>query len=99
MTARKGSDCARSALDGRARVSCDFQRMELHEFDRLTAVTRRPAERERPVEHTPPLTMPTAMLSLQRTAGNESVSALVTQDEEVASSPVRQVVESGGGSP
>src|SRR5215472_8806157 len=73
--------------------------MEVHEFDRLTAVTRRPAERVRPVEHTPPLTMPTAMLSLQRMAGNESVSALVTQDEEVASSPVRQVVESGGGSP
>jgi hypothetical protein len=75
--------------------------MEAHEFDRLTSVTRRVAERQRPVER-PPLTatMPSAVLSLQRMAGNESVSALLAQDqEEAGGSPVREVVGSGGGSP
>lgn len=73
--------------------------MEAHEFDRLT-VTRRAAERQRPVERSPQLTVPSALLSLQRMAGNESVSALLTQEQEEAqSSPVREVVGSGGGSP
>jgi hypothetical protein len=75
--------------------------MDAHEFDRLTPVTRRAAERQRPGEPSPLLTTPSAMLSLQRMAGNESVSALVGEDreEETARSPVRDVVGSGGGSP
>jgi hypothetical protein len=74
--------------------------MDAYEVDRLTAVTRRATERQRPVEPSPELTMPSALLSLQRMAGNESVSALLTEDQEEArSSPVREVVGSGGGSP
>jgi hypothetical protein len=74
--------------------------MEVHEFDRLTAVTRRAAERQRPVERAPQLTMPTALLSLQRMAGNESVSALLSREQEEAQrSPVHDVIGSGGGSP
>lgn len=45
--------------------------------------------------------MPAAVMSLQRMAGNESVSALLaaSEDEEPRTSPVREVVGSGGGSP
>jgi hypothetical protein len=43
--------------------------------------------------------MPSAVLSLQRMAGNESVSALLGQEEEEQRSPVHDVVGSGGGSP
>jgi hypothetical protein len=74
--------------------------MEVHEFDRLPAVTRRAAERRRPVERAAELTMPSALLSLQRMAGNESVSALLAQErDETERSPVHEVVGSGGGSP
>jgi hypothetical protein len=74
--------------------------MEVHEFDRLTATTRRAAERQRPVERSPQLTTPSALLSLQRMAGNESVSALLAQEHDDAErSPVHEVVGSGGGSP
>lgn len=44
--------------------------------------------------------MPSAVLGLQRMAGNESVSALLAQERpEDRISPVREVVGSGGGSP
>jgi hypothetical protein len=41
---------------------------------------------------------PSALLNLQRLAGNASVSSLVGEDAE-ESSPVREVVSSGGGDP
>src|SRR5256885_7573721 len=72
--------------------------MELHELDRLTPVTRRTAEHQRPAERTPVPTLPSAVMNLQRMAGNESVNALLG-DEREESSPVRDVVGSGGGSP
>jgi hypothetical protein len=73
--------------------------MDAHEFDRAV-VTRRGAERQRQPEPSQRLTMPSALLSLQRMAGNESVSALLAADEEeTRSSPVHEVVGSGGGSP
>ncbi len=40
---------------------------------------------------------PRTLMSLQRLAGNSSVSSLLTGDEE--RSPVREVINSGGGSP
>jgi hypothetical protein len=74
--------------------------MEVHEFDRLSVVTRRAAEQKRPVERPPQLTTSSALLSLQRMAGNENVSALLTQDQdETGRSPLHEVVGSGGGSP
>jgi len=76
--------------------------MEVHEYERLAVVTRRAAERQRPAESQQRLTMPSAVLGLQRMAGNESVSALLGADEEQAHaqrSPVHEVVGSGGGSP
>ncbi|HXM57299.1 MAG TPA: DUF4157 domain-containing protein [Candidatus Dormibacteraeota bacterium] len=74
--------------------------MEAHEYERLAVATRRAAERQRPAESSPRLTMPSAVLGLQRLAGNESVSALLAADEEKeARSPVHDVVGSGGGSP
>lgn len=72
--------------------------MDLHELDRLTPVTRRAPEPQRPVEPAPLLPTPSAVISLQRMAGNESVSALLS-DEREEHSPVRDVVGSGGGSP
>src|SRR5439155_21434016 len=69
-------------------------------YERLAVATRRAAERQRPAESSPRLTMPSAVLGLQRLAGNESVSALLaTDDEQQAHSPVRDVVGSGGGTP
>jgi len=76
--------------------------MEVHEYERQAVVTRRAAERQRPAESQARLTMPSAVLGLQRMAGNESVSALLGGDEEQAHaqrSPVHEVVGSGGGSP
>jgi hypothetical protein len=74
--------------------------MEAHEFER-PAPTRRAAERPHAPEPAHPVeTMPSAVLSLQRMAGNESVSALLADDQEDAQpSPVRDVIESGGGNP
>ncbi len=43
--------------------------------------------------------MPAAVMGLQRLAGNESVSALLREEGEEESSPVREVVGSGAGSP
>lgn len=74
--------------------------MDAHEFDRVTTVTRRATEHQQPVERSPLLSMPSALMNLQRLAGNESVSALLAQEQEEAQvSPVREVVGSGGGSP
>jgi len=72
--------------------------MEAHELEPLPAVIRRPAE-SRPADRPSPLTMPSALIGLQRLAGNESVSALLTSDGEEEASPVRDVVGSGGGAP
>ncbi len=73
--------------------------MDVHEFERLTTVTRRAAEPQRQGERSPLLTMPSAVLGLQRMAGNESVSALLNEDQDAGHSPVRDVIGSGGGSP
>jgi hypothetical protein len=74
--------------------------MDAHEYERQVAVTRRASERQTDPEAAPRVdTMPAAVLNLQRMAGNESVSALLGQQEEEERSPVRDVVGSGGGSP
>ena len=74
--------------------------MDAHEYERMVAVTRRASERPSGPEPAPRTdTMPAAVLSLQRMAGNESVSALLGQQEEEERSPVRDVVGSGGGAP
>jgi hypothetical protein len=77
--------------------------MDAHEYERMVAVTRRASERSSGPEPAPAPrvdTMPSAVLNLQRMAGNESVSALLGhQEEEEQPSPVRDVVGSGGGSP
>jgi hypothetical protein len=71
--------------------------MEAHELEQLPAAARRPAESRSPGAVPEPLTMPAAVLGLQRLAGNESVGALLDGEETV--SPVREVVGSGGGAP
>jgi len=77
--------------------------MDAHEYERMVAVTRRASERSSGPEAAPAPrtdTMPAAVLNLQRMAGNESVSALLGQQEdEEPRSPVHDVVGSGGGSP
>lgn len=75
--------------------------MDAHEYDRLVVATRRAPERPRTAEQAPRLTMPAAVMSLQRMAGNQSVSSLLAPEEAEAEhrSPVRDVVGSGGGSP
>jgi Domain of unknown function (DUF4157) len=75
--------------------------MDAHEYDRLVVATRRAPERPRTAEQAPRLTMPAAVMSLQRSAGNGSVSALLAPEEaeDTHRSPVRDVVGSGGGSP
>src|SRR5215471_5304667 len=74
--------------------------MDAHEYERMVAVTRRASERPSGPESAPRTdTMPSAVLNLQRMAGNESVSALLGQEEEEQRSPVHDVVGSGGGSP
>jgi hypothetical protein len=70
--------------------------MEAHELEQLPAASRRPAESRRP-DGPGPLTMPAAVIGLQRLAGNQSVGALLEGEE--AASPVREVVGSGGGAP
>ena len=72
--------------------------MDQHEFERLPATARRTGGNEQQAESAPPLTTESAVLNLQRAAGNESVSALLSQEPEEAS-PVREVVGSGAGSP
>ena len=67
-----------------------------HEFEQLPEVARATA-RERAETSGAQQAPPTAaVLSLQRLAGNESVNALLEEDQP---SPVRDVVGSGGGSP
>lgn len=74
--------------------------MDAHEYERMVAVTRRASERQSGPEPAPRTdTMPSAVLSLQRMAGNESVSALLGQQEDEERSSVHDVVGSGGGSP
>jgi hypothetical protein len=74
--------------------------MDAHEYERMVAVTRRASERPSGPEPAPRTdTMPSAVLNLQRMAGNESVSALLGQQEEEERSPVHDVVGSGGGTP
>lgn len=74
--------------------------MDAHEYERMVAVTRRASERQSGPEPAPRTdTMPSAVLNLQRMAGNESVSALLGQQDEEERSPVHDVVGSGGGSP
>jgi hypothetical protein len=74
--------------------------MDAHEYERMVAVTRRASERQNEPEPAPRTdTMPSAVLNLQRMAGNESVSALLGQQEEEERSPVHDVVGSGGGAP
>src|SRR5215467_10482037 len=74
--------------------------MDAHEYERMVAVTRRASERQSGPESAPRTdTMTSAVLNLQRMAGNESVSALLGQQEEEERSPVHDVVGSGGGSP
>src|SRR5215472_356615 len=74
--------------------------MDAHEYERTVAVTRRASERPSGPEPAPRTdTMPAAVLSLQRMAGNESVSALLGQQQDEERSPVHDVVGSGGGSP
>jgi hypothetical protein len=76
--------------------------MDAHEYDRMVAVTRRASERSsgpEPAAAPRADTMPSAVINLQRMAGNESVSALLGQEEEERRSPVHEVVGSGGGSP
>lgn len=75
--------------------------MDAHEYERVVAVTRRASERSSGPEPAPRSdTMPAAVLNLQRMAGNESVSALLgQQEEEEQRSPVHDVIGSGGGSP
>ena len=73
--------------------------MDAHEYERMVAVTRRASERPSGPESAPRIdTMPSAVLNLQRMAGNESVSALLGPQDEEERSPVRDVVGSGGGS-
>lgn len=62
----------------------------------LAAAGRRPAGPGRAPDSSAPLTGAAAILHLQRLAGNESVNALL--DEEQVS-PVHEVVASGGGVP
>jgi hypothetical protein len=72
--------------------------MDAHEYERMVAVTRRASERQTGPESAPRTdTMPSAVLNLQRMAGNESVNALLGQQEEEERSPVHDVVGSGGG--
>ncbi len=66
--------------------------MHSYEVEQLAATVRRPAGRSGQN------TGPSAVLTLQRLAGNESVDALLT-DQDEAPSPVHQVVGRGGGSP
>jgi hypothetical protein len=74
--------------------------MDAHEYERMVAVTRRASDRPTGPEPAPRTdTMPSAVLNLQRMAGNESVSALLGQQEEEERSPVHDVVGSGGGAP
>src|SRR5215469_2236990 len=74
--------------------------MDAHEYERMVAMTRRASERHSGPEPAPRAdTMPSAVLNLQRMAGNESVSALLGQQEEEERSPVHDVVGSGGGAP
>src|SRR5256886_108490 len=74
--------------------------MEAHEYERLAVATRRAAERQRPAESSPRLTMPSAVLGLQRLAGNESVSALLAAGEgKETPPPGDDVGGSGGGAP
>lgn len=70
--------------------------MAEHEFDRPPATAHRAPEPERTAEPDAPRTTESAVLRLQRAAGNDSVSALLSEDEP---SPVHEVVGSGGGSP
>ena len=68
--------------------------MHAHDVElSLAPALRSTVSREHPVQ---PGTAVQAMLDLQRLAGNESVNAML-EDEEP--SPVREVVGSGGGSP
>src|SRR5207247_7916097 len=75
--------------------------MDQHEFDQLPTTAHRAAERERPAEPAPRVTPESAVLSLQRAAGNESVSALLAgeREEDAPPSPVHEVVGSGAGRP
>src|SRR5215469_15540357 len=74
--------------------------MDAHEYERMVAMTRRASERQNEPEPAPRTdTMPSAVLNLQRMAGNESVSALLGQQDEEERSPVHDVVGSGGGAP
>jgi len=66
--------------------------MAEHEFDRPPATTHRAPEPERTAEPDAPRTTESAVLRLQRAAGNDSVSALLSEDEP---SPVHEVVGSG----
>jgi hypothetical protein len=71
-----------------------------HEYERPPAVKRRAAEGARGPEPAPRVDTPSAVLGLQRMAGNESVGALLgDEQDEAETSPVREVVGSGGGSP
>jgi hypothetical protein len=73
---------------------------DAHEYERAVAVTRRASERPGGPEPAPRVeTMPAAVLNLQRMAGNESVNALLGEQQEEEPSPVREVVGSGGGAP
>src|SRR4029079_10513221 len=50
-------------------------------------------------EGRPSVLTPTALAHLQRSAGNSSTSALLTEDQADEASPVKDVVGSGGGVP
>jgi Domain of unknown function (DUF4157) len=68
--------------------------MSVYESEQLTAAPRSGSVRGRGAADKPGAAE--ALLRLQRVAGNESVNTLLEQEER---SPVRNVVEAGGGSP
>jgi hypothetical protein len=73
--------------------------MHAHDIELVSGRTGRTSAR--PPAADAHLTTPSALLSLQRMAGNASVSALLggEREDEAEASPVRDVVASGGGSP
>jgi hypothetical protein len=73
--------------------------VDARDLEHPATVTRRTPARQPAAGTASPPTMPSAMLDLQRMAGNESVGALLAEEEETGLSPVREVVGSGDGSP
>lgn len=73
--------------------------MDAHELEHLAAAPRRSVARQTATDQAGSLTMPAAMINLQRMAGNESVSSLLADErDDERPSPVHDVIGSGSGS-